>query len=134
MENEILSKAKKPLAIKEFETNRTLTYSQFNNVANRVAINITKNFGLKRGDRVAILAENCLEFYILFSVSQKTGIILVPLNYRLTSRELDSLFQDFQPALIITQQKFQNSLDNRSNYKSIQHKWSLEELQEFGMK
>ncbi|MDZ7264896.1 MAG: long-chain fatty acid--CoA ligase [candidate division KSB1 bacterium] len=120
------------MAIKEFETSRSLTYNQLNNLANRFATKMVKEFGLKKGDRVAILAENCLEFFILFFTAQKTGIILVPLNYRLTSPEIDGLLKDFRPALIVVQEKYKATLEKCTTYRSIPHCWLLEEVQDFG--
>jgi len=120
------------IAIKEYECSRTVTYRQLNNIANRCSVKFTNDFGLKRGDRVAVLAENCLEYFILFSVAQKTGIILVPLNFRLTAREIDFLLNDFKPTLIIAQEKFTSTLNNCAQFHKISHKWKLEELQEFG--
>ncbi len=120
------------LVIKEFETSRNLTYAQLNNLANRFAAKITSDFGLKRGDRVAILAENCLEFFILFAAAQKTGIILVPLNFRLTPPEIDGLLQDFLPSLIIFQEKYKATLKACTCYGKIPNHWLMEAVLEYG--
>ncbi|MCI0495286.1 long-chain fatty acid--CoA ligase [candidate division KSB1 bacterium] len=120
------------IALREHESARSLTYAQCNNVANRLAARMMFELGLKKGDRVAILAENCLEFFMLFFTAQKTGIILVPLNYRLTAPEIDHLLHDFQPSLMITQQKYLNVVENCTYYRKINHQWLLEELQDFG--
>jgi acyl-CoA synthetase (AMP-forming)/AMP-acid ligase II len=53
------------VAMKEVETERTLTYQEFQNCANHVASIFTDELGLKRGERVAILAENSLEHFLL---------------------------------------------------------------------
>ena len=70
-------------ALKEYETGRTLTYGQLNRLGNRMAFHLQRTFGVGKGDRVAVLAENCLEYVVLFAAAQKLGFILVPLNYRL---------------------------------------------------
>jgi len=119
------------IAVKEFETSRALTYRQLNNVANRLAAKLTADFAIKKGDRVAILAENCLEYFVSFFAAQKTGTIIVPFNYRLASRELDYLLQDSQPGLVIAQQKFESTLAECTNYAAIKHHWRLKEIQQF---
>jgi len=83
----------KQVAVKAFESGKSLTYATLHRLGNRLAHAFTKDLLLQKGDRVAVLAENCLEYLILFAAAQKTGIILVPLNYRLAAAELDYLLQ-----------------------------------------
>ena len=56
--------------------------------------------GIKKGDRIAVLAFNHPGFYILFGAVAKLGAILVPLNWRLAAGELDYILQDCQPKLL----------------------------------
>lgn len=115
-------------AFKEAETGRSLTFGTLHRQANQLAYRLTAHFGVKKGDRVAVLAENCLEYVVLFCTAQKTGCTLVPLNYRLSAPELDYLLRDSKPRLVIGESKFQHLLDGASFYKKIPHRWSLEAL------
>ncbi|NND06559.1 MAG: long-chain fatty acid--CoA ligase [Saprospiraceae bacterium] len=99
------------IALKEVDNGRTLTYHQLNQLASKVANYLTTQHSLKKGDRIAIIAENCLEYFILFSTAQKTGLILVPLNYRLTSPELADLFAKTEPVLTIVEDQFREKLN-----------------------
>ncbi len=117
------------VAVEEFETGRTLTYAQLNMLGNRFAHYFTDNMGLKKGDRIAILAENCLEYIVLLAVAQKTGIILVPLNYRLTSREIDFLISDCGPNMIVVEEKFLEKVQSFKAFKGVKHKLKLNELE-----
>ena len=118
------------VAIKEIDGNRQITYRQLNNAANRLAARLTGEMGLKKGDRVAILAENGLPQFVLFSAAQKTGLILVPLNFRLTAREIGGLLDDCRPALIVVEAKFTNLIDcNTPGAK--QQCWHYESLRQF---
>lgn len=119
------------VAVSEYETGCSFTYSQLNNVANAFASYLFMNFGLSKGHRIAILAENCLEYIILLSVAQKTGIILVPLNYRLTSREIDFLITDSEPSLLITEEKFAEKVNAGEAYSQVPHQITLSDLQQF---
>jgi fatty-acyl-CoA synthase len=116
------------IAVKEYETGRSLTYRELNTLGNHVAQTLTDK-GLQKGDRVAIIAESCLEYFVLFAAAQKTGIVLVPLNYRLSAREIDFLLSDSAPALTITQAKFQPVVEACAHYQSVAHKIALEEFQ-----
>ncbi len=89
------------IAVKEYESGRTLTYKQLNKQGNKLAHYLTTNLNINKGDRIVFVAENCLEYLIFFVAAQKIGIILVPLNYRLTSSELDSLINISNPKFLI---------------------------------
>jgi fatty-acyl-CoA synthase len=66
---------------------RRLNYKQLNRRVNRLARALLVS-GLKLGDRISILSYNCLEFVEVIMAAAKLGLILVPLNWRLTPTEL----------------------------------------------
>lgn len=119
------------IAFKEYETDKTLTFGELDRLANRLAHRFAAEYGIKKGDRVAVLAENCLEYIVLFCTAQKTGCILVPLNYRLSSAEIDFLLRDAKPKLVIGESKFQAQLEQAAYYRKIKHHWTLEALGSF---
>ena len=67
---------------------REITWSVFDEKANRVA-NMLLSRGVKKGDKVAILLMNCLEWLPIYFGILKAGAIAVPLNFRYTSDEID---------------------------------------------
>ncbi|HMN89299.1 MAG TPA: long-chain fatty acid--CoA ligase [Saprospiraceae bacterium] len=119
------------IALKEYETQRTFTYAVLNRLGNRLAHQLSYAYGIRRGDRVAVLAENCLEYVLLFVAAQKTGCILVPINYRLSSPEIDYLLQDAEPALVIHEDKFGKLLEPSVTYQNTKQTWALEALRIF---
>jgi len=66
---------------------RRCTYRQFNERVNRLANGLRK-LGVERGDKVAVLFTNCLEIVESYYALFKLGVVVVPLNFRLVSREL----------------------------------------------
>lgn len=124
--------APQKIALKEFETGRVLTYAQLDNVSNRLSRLFTKELGVMRGERIALYAENCLEHFILFFVAQKTGAILVPLNFRLAAKEINQVLADCAPKLLITEEKYLSTLSQCPVADEIAHKWSLQRLQDAG--
>ena len=56
--------------------------------------------GLKKGDRVATLARNCPEQVAVFFACALSGLVLVPLNWRLTAPELTYQLRDCEPAVL----------------------------------
>lgn len=64
-----------------------ITWEEFNKKANRFA-NFLLSRGIKKGDRVAILLMNCIEFLPIYFGILKAGALVVPLNYRYTADEI----------------------------------------------
>ncbi|NBI68430.1 long-chain fatty acid--CoA ligase [Pseudoflavonifractor sp. 60] len=67
---------------------REITWSVFDEKANRVA-NMLLGRGIRKGQKVAILLMNCLEWLPIYFGILKTGAIAVPLNFRYTSDEIE---------------------------------------------
>ena len=66
---------------------REITWSVFDEKANRVA-NMLLSRGVKKGDRVAILMFNCLEWLPIYFGILKAGAIAVPFNFRFDANEI----------------------------------------------
>jgi fatty-acyl-CoA synthase len=88
-------------AIYDLATGRRYSYDQLNRRANRVANALRQRCGVSAGDRVAILAHNCIEYVDLFYAVGKLGAILVPLNWRLTEAELAHILGDSEPLVLV---------------------------------
>ena len=58
--------------------------------------------GLQGGDRVAVLLGNCSEYFEIYFACARTGLVAVPVNYRLTGHELDQIIDHAGPSLLIT--------------------------------
>ncbi|HRV85422.1 MAG TPA: AMP-binding protein [Saprospiraceae bacterium] len=93
--------APQQIAAKQMESGSQLTYSELNQWCNGLVSLFFNQYGCRKGDRIAILAENCLEHLILFGAAQKSGLILVPVNYRLARNEIRNILDLTRPRLII---------------------------------
>ena len=69
------------------EFRREITWGVFDEKANRCA-NLLLSRGIKKGDKVAILLMNCLEWLPLYFGILKTGALVVPMNYRYSADEI----------------------------------------------
>ncbi|MBQ9863093.1 MAG: acyl--CoA ligase, partial [Lachnospiraceae bacterium] len=67
---------------------REITWSVFDEKANRFA-NMLLSRGVVKGDKVAILLMNCLEWLPIYFGILKTGALAVPLNFRYSSDEIE---------------------------------------------
>ena len=64
-----------------------MTWREFDVKANRFA-NLLLTRGVKKGDKVAILLMNCLEWLPVYFGVLKTGALAVPMNYRYSAEEI----------------------------------------------
>ncbi len=66
---------------------KQMTWAEFDQKANQVA-NYLINNGIKKGDKVAILLMNCLEWLPIYFGVLKSGALAVPMNYRYSADEI----------------------------------------------
>jgi fatty-acyl-CoA synthase len=72
---------------------RRFTYEELNGRVNRLS-KVLRGLGLKSGDRLSILSVNCVEYVETIMAAAKLGLMLVPLNWRLTTTELAFILKD----------------------------------------
>src|ERR1700686_256614 len=81
---------------------RSMTFRQWNDRACRFA-NVLIGMGLDKGDRVAVLAYNCLEWLEIYTAVAKAGLVAVPVNFRLVGPEIRYIIENAEVAAIIVQ-------------------------------
>ncbi|MFH0941508.1 MAG: long-chain-fatty-acid--CoA ligase [Chloroflexota bacterium] len=92
------------VAIVSPETNRRCTYQEFNQRTNRLC-NAMLGLGLKKGDRLAVLATDIPEYLEIASAS-KAGFVYVPLNWRLKPAELVYILSDSGARAVFVEERF----------------------------
>jgi fatty-acyl-CoA synthase len=94
------------LALVDAYTGRQLTYTQFDQRANRFASFLHHKLGICKGERVSILAQNSSDYYEVLFGCGKIGAILNTLNWRLALPELEYILNDCRPRLLIYEPEF----------------------------
>ncbi len=117
------------IALKEAESEEALSYAQLNRAGNNVAYRLIHELGLQPGDRIAVLAEWSIAYVAIFVAAQKTGCILVPLNYRLAAPELAYMLEDSTPSLFIADEKHLPLMQSAASDKKVEHLESFAEFQ-----
>ena len=84
------------------DSRRSLTFHQWHERTNRLA-NALLASGLGKGDRVAILAYNCVEWMELYVALGKAGLVAVPINFRLLGPEIRFIARDAGARAFIVQ-------------------------------
>jgi len=98
------------VAILDADTQHTLTYKQLNTRANQLGQWLKQN-NVTKGDRVALLMQNCPEFFEIQFACSKIGAVCLPLNWRLTAPELDYILKDSTPSVLIHDEKFDELIE-----------------------
>ncbi len=97
------------LAFKDSE--RSFTYSEFNKRVNKLA-NAFVAGGLKKGDKAAVFMENSIEIVEIFMATAKTGIIIVPINFRLASQDVEYIVKNSDAKIFIIDNEFTKIIDD----------------------
>lgn len=82
------------------DRSRTFTFTDLIGLVRSIALTL-EGAGVERGDRVAVLADNCIETIALLHATALTGFILVPVNTRYSAEELRYVLEDSEPRLVV---------------------------------
>ncbi len=88
--------------------NKRYTFKQVNQRVNSL-INALASMGVRKGDRVGLLAYNCAQYFEVFNIA-KAGRICVLLNYRSVGRELVYLINNSEANTLILEKEFVNTI------------------------
>jgi long-chain acyl-CoA synthetase len=91
--------------------NQKTTYGELFDQANRVA-GWLNGKGIRKGDRVAILAKNYPQFFPLMGGIASAGAIMVPINFRLSADEIGYNLTNTQPVMIVVDPDFEKMISN----------------------
>jgi len=97
----------KKVAVKD--KNRTLTYQELYERASLLG-NSLISMGISRGDKVAILFQNCVEFVEIHFAIQKIGCVSVPLNTRLAAAELNYILNNSDAKILFYDKEFEKKI------------------------
>jgi acyl-CoA synthetase (AMP-forming)/AMP-acid ligase II len=79
---------------------RHYSYADINEHADAAAHHLSQ-FGLDRGDRVAILSANRAEFLLAFLGAMRAGFVAVPVNHRLPATTIAAVIADSDARLVL---------------------------------
>jgi acyl-CoA synthetase (AMP-forming)/AMP-acid ligase II len=101
------------------DKDRAFTYPEMNRRVNQLAHSLL-SLGLQKGDKVAVLLENSIEIVEVFLATAKTGIIIVPINFRLVSPEVEYIAGNSDAKALIIHDQFVTTVEPiRNNLKNI---------------
>ncbi len=93
------------LALVDAPTSRRVSFGELDERVHRLANGLLR-CGLSKGDRVAVLSKNCIEYFEIYYACARVGLIAQPLNWRLAAPELLRIIEDGEPTALITSTDF----------------------------
>ncbi len=84
------------------------TYEQINNISNSIAKSL-KELGINKGDSVAVILPNCVEFTFIYFAVMKVGAIFTPIDTRLGESETLSILNDCKTKLCFVYPKYNHT-------------------------
>src|ERR1700726_3558575 len=89
---------------------RSLTFRGWNDRSCKLA-NALVGLGLEKGDRIAVLAYNCLEWMEIYAAVAKAGLVVVPINFRLVGSEVRYIVENSEAGALIVQHDLLDRID-----------------------
>jgi acyl-CoA synthetase (AMP-forming)/AMP-acid ligase II len=99
---------------------RGFTYPELNRRVNQLAHSFL-DMGLNKGDKVAVLLENCIEIVEVYLATAKTGLVIVPINFRLAGPEVAYIANNSDARAMIVHDEFSPCVNSiKTELKNIQ--------------
>jgi len=90
---------------------RTRTFAELDGSTSALAGGLVSEFGVRPGDRVAVLDKNSDQYLELLFALAKAGAVSVPVNWRLTPGEVATIVGDADPVALVVGEEFRASAD-----------------------
>jgi acyl-CoA synthetase (AMP-forming)/AMP-acid ligase II len=96
------------------DKDRRFTYSETNLRVNQLSHSLL-SLGLIKGDKVAVFMENSIEIVEVFLATAKTGLVIVPINFRLVGKEVAYIINNSDAKAIFVHDEFTSTIDEVKN-------------------
>jgi acyl-CoA synthetase (AMP-forming)/AMP-acid ligase II len=103
------------------DLNKAFTFKEWDERSCRLA-NALSDLGLKKGDRFAVLAYNCVEWMDIYAAAAKGGFLCVPIMFRLSGPEMEYIINHCEAKAFIVQDQWINHVNGmKKNLPTVQH-------------
>jgi len=110
----------------EEDGTRALTFSEYKERVELLACGLQKS-GIKKGDRIGVLAKNSIEYFLLFGAASVLGAIMLPINWRLSADEVLFNLNDCTPKLMFADTEYQELIEGiKGKLLSVEEYFNLE--------
>ncbi|MGG1674328.1 class I adenylate-forming enzyme family protein [Neobacillus sp. NRS-1170] len=88
---------------------KSYSYDRFNCEVNRIANGLLYE-GVKKGDKVALMMKNSDMYIFVFYAILKVGAVAVPVNFRLTSKEIGYILDDSDSSMVFFDEEYDETI------------------------
>ena len=92
------------------DLDREMSFAQWNERSGRLA-NALLGLGLAKGDRFAVLAYNRVEWLEFYAAAAKSGLVIVPINFRLVGPEIRFILDNADATALIVQDELAGAVE-----------------------
>ena len=89
----------------EADDDKLLTFAQYKDMVDRLAHGLLQ-LDVAKGDRIAILGKNTLEYFVLYGAIAAVGAIALPINWRLSANEVAFTINDCKAKILFADQEY----------------------------
>jgi acyl-CoA synthetase (AMP-forming)/AMP-acid ligase II len=103
------------------DLNKAYTFQEWNKRSCRLA-NALSDLGMKKGDRFAVLAYNCVEWMEIYTAAAKGGFVCVPIMFRLSAPEMEYVVNHCEAKVLLVQAEWVEQVNGmRKNMPTVAH-------------
>ncbi len=96
----------------EADSEKNVTFREYKRDVDFLAAGL-KERGLKKGNRIAVIAKNSYEYFLIYGAAAGIGAIVVPINWRLSIEEIFFILTNCKPSFIFTDIKYGEVIENQ---------------------
>ena len=108
-------------ALIDVHAGRRMTFGELDERVRRLANAMLDELGLAKGDRVAILSKNCIEYMEIYYACARVGMVAQPLNWRLGLEEMARILADGSPTVIIFSSEYSQEIASLKDQVEARH-------------
>lgn len=105
--------------------NERLTYEQLAKLVNQTAHTFTSR-GMKKGDRVALLSKNSLDFVVVQFALANIGAVMVPINYMLTASDIRYILNHAKIETLVGSMEYAPILEESSSEMPMANRYLID--------
>jgi len=95
----------------EVDDQRSLTFAEYKQKVDQLACGLQKA-GIKKSDHIGIFGKNSLEYFLLYGAAAALGVIVLPINWRLSADEAVFNLNDGSPEFLFVDPEYQEMIEN----------------------
>jgi acyl-CoA synthetase (AMP-forming)/AMP-acid ligase II len=108
-------------ALIDVHSGRRLTFGELEENVCRLANALVDQLGMLKGERVAVLSKNSIEYMEIYYACARIGLITQPINWRLSHDEMVRIVEDGSPTVLIYSDEYREQVERLKTSTDVSH-------------